>query len=166
MNFKTLTAISAVVGAGLALSACFGPAVSNPYGDNAGDVWSGYQTARSGVRSMQDDDFSNPAMPVVDTAAEAWDTPAGAANKSCADCHGAVDDAKGGMTGVAMKGVSAKYPIFDEVTKKPINVELRINRCRTEGQKAKAYKYESDDMQGMTGSDRHAVARYAARHHG
>ncbi len=151
MNIKTLSAISAVIGSGLLLSACFGPAVSNPYGDAPGDVWSGYQTARDGVRSMQDDDFANPGMPVVDAAAEIWDTPAGEANKSCADCHGAVDDASGGSTGIPMKGVGARYPIFDEVTQKPINVELRINRCRTENQKAEPFKYESEAMLGMTG---------------
>ena len=150
MNFKTLTAIAAVVGGSFILNAC-GPAVSNPYGDNKGDVWSGYETARSGVRSMQDDDFANPGMPVVDAAAEAYDMVEGEAGKSCASCHGAPDDASGGSIGVPMKGVSAKYPIFDEVTQKPINVELRINRCREQGMKAKPYKYESEAMLGMTG---------------
>lgn len=150
MNFKTLTAIAAVVGGSFVLSAC-GPAVSNPYGDNKGDVWSGYETARSGVRSMQDDDFGNPAMPVVDASAEQWDTVEGDAGESCASCHGAPDDASGGSTGIPMKGVSAKYPIFDEVTQKPINVELRINRCREEAMKAKPFKYESEAMLGMNG---------------
>ena len=96
MKFKTLTAIAAVLGGSLVLSACFGPAVSNPYGDNEGDVWSGYETARKGVRSMQDDDFENPGMPVVDAAAEMWDTPDGESGASCASCHGAPDDASGG----------------------------------------------------------------------
>jgi len=150
MKFKTLTAIAAVLGGSLVLSACFGPAVSNPYGDNKGDVWSGYETARSGVRSMQDDDFENPGMPVVDAAAEMWDAADGADGASCASCHGAPDDASGGSTGIPMKGVGARYPIFDEATKQPINVELRINRCRTENQKAKAFKYESEAMLGMT----------------
>ena len=151
MKFKTLTALAAVLGAGLALGACVvgsNNQAPNPYGT---DVWSGYKTATPETQAMQDDDFANPGMPVVDSAAEKWNKADGEANKSCADCHGAVDDAKGGSVGVPMKGVAAKYPIYDEATKKPINVELRINRCRTEGQKAKEYKYESDDMQGMTG---------------
>jgi len=150
MKFKTLTAVAAVLGAGLVLGACTETTMPNPYGDNEGDVWSGYETARSGVRSMQDDDFENPGMPVVDAAAEQWNKADGEANTSCADCHGAVDDAAGGKVGVPMKGVGARYPVFDEVTQKPINVELRINRCRTDNQKAKPFKYESEAMLGMT----------------
>lgn len=151
MKYKTLTAIAAVVGAGLALSACIAGSnnqAPNPYGS---DVWSGYKTATPETQAMQDDDFANPGMPVVDSAAELWSKPAGEANKSCADCHGAVDDAKGGPVGVPMKGVAARYPVFDEVTQKPINVELRINRCRKEAQKADEFKYESPQMLGMNG---------------
>ena len=146
MNFTKLSVL-AVMGASLVLSACTTEA-PNPYGK---DVWSGYKTARDGVRAMQDDDFENPGMPWVDAAAEIYNTADGEAGKSCADCHGAPDDASGGALGIPMKGVGARYPIFDEATQKPINIELRINRCREEQQKAKPFKYESDAMLGMTG---------------
>jgi len=149
MNFKTITAAVAIAGAGLAIVACQPTAYQpNPYGN---DVWSGYKTATLETRAMQDDDFANPGMPWVDGAAELYDTPAGETKLSCADCHGAPDDETGGKVGVPMKGVGARYPVFDEATQKPINVELRINRCRTEKQKAKEFKYESDAMLGMTG---------------
>lgn len=155
MNFKTITAAVAVLGAGLALSACNGAnttaavdQVPNPYGDN---VWSGYQTARSGVRAMQDDDFENPGMPVYDAAEELYNADDGVAGVSCADCHGAVDDATGGRSGIPMKGVAATYPAYDVEDHKPINIELRINKCRTKYQQAKPFKYESDAMLGMTG---------------
>jgi len=153
MNFKTITAAVAVIGAGLALAACNGASttaeqVPNPYGS---DIWSGYKTATVETRAMQDDDFENPGMPVYDAAEGLYNAPDGKAGVSCADCHGAVDDAKGGRKGLPMKGVSAKYPVYDAEDNKPINVELRINKCRTKYQQAKPYKYESDAMLGMTG---------------
>ena len=43
-----------------------------------------------------------------------------------------------------MKGVAAVYPKLDEGLGKPINLEQRINMCRTENMKAEAWKYESD----------------------
>lgn len=133
---KKLTGVFMAAGASLLLSACLGG------NDNAG-AKSGYFWATPETQAMQDDDFSNPGYPTVDAAAEAWDTVEGTAGKSCVSCHG--DAAE------SMKTVGARYPIFDEVTKKPINVELRINRCREENMGAKAYKYESPQMLGMTG---------------
>lgn len=150
MKIKATKVMAVILGAGFVV-ACAATTMPNPYGNEPGDVWSGYQTAREGVRAMNDDDFENPGMPYVDAAAEIYSTPAGEANKSCADCHGAPDDASGGAMGIPMKGVGARYPVYDEVTQKPINVELRINRCRTENQKAEPFKYESDEMLGMTG---------------
>jgi len=155
MNFKTITAAVAVVGAGLALAACQAGTnnanyIPNPYDTMEGGIWSGYETARAGVRAMQDDDFENPTMSYVDLAAELYNADAGEAGLSCADCHGAPDDAAGGKFAIPMKGVGANYPAYDAEDHKPINVELRINKCRTKYQKAKPFKYESDEMLGMT----------------
>lgn len=150
MKINTTKLAAVILGAGFVV-ACAATTMPNPYGDEPGDVWSGYETATPETRAMQDDDFENPTMPYVDAAAEIYSTPAGEANKSCADCHGAPDDASGGPTGIPMKGVYARYPVYDEKTQKPINVELRINRCREENQKAQPFKYESDELLGMTG---------------
>ena len=158
MNFKTITAAVAVVGAGLALAACTADGnktaanqMPNPYDSMEGGVWSGYKTATAETRAMQDDDFENPAMPYVDAALDLYNTEAGVAGVSCADCHGEVDDETGGRFGIPMKGVGATYPTYDVEDHKPINTELRINKCRTKYQKAKPFKYESDEMLGMTG---------------
>ncbi len=158
MTFKTLTSVVVVLGGGILLAACTtkttstadAVSVPSPYGDAPGDVWSGYKTSLKSTQAMQDDDFENPAMTYVDAAAELYNKRVGKANKSCADCHGAPNDPKGGSLGIPMIGVGAKYPVYDAQTKKPINIELRVNRCRTKYQKAKAFKYESDDMLGMT----------------
>lgn len=133
MNNKIKGVVMAV-GAGALLAACTGD--SNP------DAKSGYFWATPETQEMQDDDFSNPGYPTVDEAAEAWEMVDGTAGKSCASCHGDAEE--------SMKGVGARYPIYDEVTKKPINIELRINRCREENMGAKPYKYESKAMLGMT----------------
>ncbi|MCR4378154.1 MAG: sulfur oxidation c-type cytochrome SoxA [Rhodospirillales bacterium] len=151
MKIKTVTTIAVILGASFTLAACNMKSTSeapNPYGK---EVRSGYSYATPETQAMQDDDFSNPGMPLVDTAAGMWNKPAGEAKKSCADCHGAVDDAKGGPVGIPMKGVSAKYPAYDEATQKPMNLELRIMKCQTENQKAEAFKYDSKPLVGMTG---------------
>lgn len=149
MSFKTITTTIAMFGAGVVLAACQMGSVQapNPYGS---DIWSGFETATPETRAMQEDDFANPGMPVVDSAVALYNKKDGESAVSCAECHGAVDDPKGGAKGIPMKGVAARYPVLDADTKKPINVELRINKCRTKYQKAKEYKYESDEMLGMT----------------
>lgn len=130
-----MTGIIMTVGAGALLAAC-------TLGDSNPGVRSGYSWATPETQAMQDDDFSNPGYPVVDAAEEAWGTVNGTAGKSCASCHNDAAD--------SMKTVGNTYPIYDEVTKNPINIELRINRCLTDNMGAKAYKYESQEMLGMT----------------
>lgn len=115
-----------------------------------GDLRSGYTYAEPETRTMQDDDFENPAMLALDYGAELWSTKDGDANKSCADCHGDAAD--------SMKGVGARYPAFYEPWGKPINIELRINECRKNNMQAKPYKYESNEMLGMT-----AFVKYQSR---
>ena len=66
----------------------------------------------------------------------------GKEGKSCKSCHG--DAAK------SMKGVGARYPVYYERWKKMINVENRINLCREKFMKAKLWKYDSNQMLGMT----------------
>ena len=102
---------------------------------------SGYAYAEPETRAMQDDDFSNPAMLVADYGGELWLMADGDSGKSCQDCHGDPD---------SMKGVKTRYPAYYEPWGKMINLELRINECRSDNQKAKPWKYESKEMVGMT----------------
>ncbi len=108
----------------------------------AGDKRSGYTYAEPETRAMQDDDFENPGFLWVDQAAETWNEVDGAAGKSCASCHGDVEE--------SMKGVGARYPVYDEQVGKLVNVEQRINMCRTEQMQAEPWKWESDPLLGMT----------------
>ena len=103
---------------------------------------SGYLDMGRETRAMQDDDATNPAMLWVLDGEALWNRKAGAAGKACADCHG--EAAK------SMKGVAARYPVFNDVYKKPINLEQRINACRVEQQQAAPFVYESRDLLAMT----------------
>ncbi len=106
------------------------------------DRRSGYTYMTDETRIMQDDMLQNPATLWLDRGEGLWTKADGEGKKSCANCH---NDAK-----TAMKGVATKYPVYNEKLGKMENIEQRINRCRTENMKAKEWKWESDDMLGMT----------------
>jgi sulfur-oxidizing protein SoxA len=94
------------------------------------------------TRAMQNDDTANPAMLVVLDGETLWNTKAGAANKSCADCHG--DAAK------SMKGVAARYPAFAAELGRPIDLEQQINLSRATDQKAEPLAFESKELLALT----------------
>jgi sulfur-oxidizing protein SoxA len=106
------------------------------------EIFSGYYITTKETRAMQDDDFDNPGMMLLEQAESEWSKVEGQAGKSCKSCH---NDYK-----KSMKGVFARYPVYYDPWKKPINMEQRINECRKKYMKAKPYKYESSKMQGMT----------------
>jgi sulfur-oxidizing protein SoxA len=99
---------------------------------------SGYEFMGRETRAMQDDDTTNPGMLWVLDGEALWTRKEGAAGKSCADCHG---DAR-----TSMKGVAARYPAFDAARGRPIDLEQRINVCRTERQNATPLPFESKDL--------------------
>ena len=49
-----------------------------------------------------------------------------------------------------MKDVGAKYPKWDAASGKPINVELQINKCRTEQMGAEAYEFDKGGQVPLT----------------
>ncbi len=102
---------------------------------------SGYQDMGEALQKMQDDDTANPGMLFVQLGEQLFSKPVGAANKSCADCHG----------GGGMKGVAARYPaIPKDATGKdvgrPVDLEGRINLCRTASQQAESLASESREL--------------------
>lgn len=107
----------------------------------------GYTYAGPDSRAMQDDDFDNPGFLWIERGEEMWDTAEGGAGKACADCHG--DAAE------SMAGVGARYPVYAPERGKLINLEQRINQCRTERMQADAWKWESEPLLSMTAFVRH-----------
>ena len=106
------------------------------------DLQSGYDFAGADIRALQDDELANPGMLWVEQGADLWREAVGIRSRSCADCH---DDAGDGMTGVA-----ARYPAYHRAVGRMLNLEQRINLCRTEQQGAPALAYESEDLLALT----------------
>jgi sulfur-oxidizing protein SoxA len=103
---------------------------------------SGYDLASPEIRAMQDDDTANPGMLWVLQGETLWAERIGAAGRSCADCHG---DARN-----SMKGVAARYPAFDATLARLLDLEQRINRCRTEHQISEPLPWESGDLLALS----------------
>ena len=106
------------------------------------DRRSDYETMGPQTRAMQDDDTANPGMLGVLDGEALWNRRDGAAAKSCADCH---NDARS-----SMKGVAARYPAYSPALGRPIDLEARINQCRTDQQKATPLRFESKELLGLT----------------
>jgi L-cysteine S-thiosulfotransferase len=94
---------------------------------------SGYEFMSRETRAMQDDDKTGPAVLWLLEGEELW-------GKNCAGCHGIEK----------MRGVAARYPVFDSSLKRLLNLDQRINLCRTERQKAPAFPYESRELLALS----------------
>jgi sulfur-oxidizing protein SoxA len=103
---------------------------------------SGYSFMTPDTRAMQDDDTANPGMLWVLDGEALWKRKTGSADKACADCH---NDAR-----TSMKGVAARYPAFNKTLGRPVDLEQRINLCRTDHQQASPLPYESRDLLALT----------------
>lgn len=100
---------------------------------------SGYQDMSPPVRAMQDDDSANPAMLWVQEGEALWSKPSGAAAFACATCH-----ADG------MKGVAARYPAYAPALARPVDLQGRIELCRTLHQKGPAFGAESRELLALS----------------
>ena len=113
-----------------------------PEGHPFDEVLSGWLFREAETRAAEADSFANPGMLAVERGQEVWNTVEGTAGKSCASCH---NDAS-----VTMKDVGAHFPKWDAKAKKPINIELQIDKCRTENMGAEAYKFDAADQVALT----------------
>jgi sulfur-oxidizing protein SoxA len=103
---------------------------------------SGFSFMTPDTQAIQNDDTANPGMLWVLDGEALWNGKAGAAEKACADCH---HDAS-----ASMKGVAARYPAFDKALGRPVNLEQRVNLCRTQQQQATPLPYESRELLALT----------------
>lgn len=121
--------------------------VKPPEGSPLDELISGYWFRADETRAMQDDEFENPGLLMVERGAELWDVVDGTAGKSCASCHN--DAAE------TMKGVATHFPKWNEKLGKPVNLEQQINLCRTGNMQAEAWTYEAEPLVAMTTFVRH-----------
>ena len=104
----------------------------------AEELQSGYAFLTAETQALQADEFANPGLLWVDRGdalfhAATEDTPA------CASCHQA-----------GLRGVATRYPAIDPKTGKLLNLEGRINQCRTTQQSLPVLEYESDELLALT----------------
>jgi sulfur-oxidizing protein SoxA len=92
------------------------------------------------VQALQADDAANPGMLWVQRGGELWT--AAAPGGSCASCH---RDAP-----ASMRGVAARYPAFDKSSGDVVDLEARINACRTQRQRASAWPRDAEDLLALT----------------
>lgn len=102
------------------------------------DIRSGYAFLTPETQHLQDDRFENPGYLWVDRGAALFEA-SDASMPACASCH-----SKG------LVGVAASYPAIDETSGELLNLEGRINQCRTTHQGEDAYEYESDELLALT----------------
>ena len=105
------------------------------------EVTSGYTFLQPETQALQDDDFENPGYLWVDKGAALFHAPAGN-QPACASCHTQEER--------PLQGAAAHYPAIDSETGKLVNLEARINLCRTRHQDLEPLTYESDDLLGLT----------------
>ena len=107
----------------------------------AGEQRSGREDASPETRAMQDDDAANPAFLWVRQGEALWSEPAGASRLSCAGCHG---EGEG-----ALRGVAARYPVFDARRGRLVTLEDRINLCRVEKMGASVLAWDDERLIGL-----------------
>ena len=107
----------------------------------ASEMRSGREFVSAATRAQQDDLTVNPGMLWVEQGEKLWREPAGPAERSCASCHG--EEA-------SMRGVAARYPLYDSSLQRLLNLEGRIQRCRVEHQKGTPLAYESAELLAFT----------------
>jgi sulfur-oxidizing protein SoxA len=134
MNRMRWVATAAVLLAGLA--------APHAQGLRPGDLRSGFEDMSRENQALQRDDTANPGMLWVQEGETLWSRKAGAANRSCADCHGEAP--------VSMRGVAARYPAFDEQTSRPVDLQGRVNLCRTRHQAAPVLAHEGQELLALT----------------
>jgi len=105
-------------------------------------IYSGWRFRTDETQAVQMDDFDNPAMIFVESAAEAWDTVDGTEGKSCSSCHNDVE---------SLAGVRAVYPKWNETVGEVRTLEMQVNDCRENRMGAEKLKYTGGQMAAMVG---------------
>lgn len=113
-----------------------------PEGHPFDEVLSGWLYREKETRALEADSFANSGMLGVEEGAQLWQTVVGTEGKSCQTCHG--DAAE------SMKGVGAHYPKWDAAAGRPIDIELMINKCRTERMGAEALDFDKGGQKELT----------------
>ncbi|MGY2052465.1 sulfur oxidation c-type cytochrome SoxA [Methylobacterium sp. JK268] len=106
-----------------------------------GERRSGFDQMTPELRAMQRDEAANPGQLWVADGVEAWTTAPATGRPSCAGCHGDL---------AGLRGVAARYPAFDAQAGRPLDLESRIDLCRTRHQGEASLPPESRLLLALT----------------
>lgn len=101
---------------------------------------SGFADMGEATQAMQREDAANPAMLWVQDGQQLWAQAPSAQSKACVACHGEV---------ASLRGVAARYPAWDALLQRPVNLGSRINLCRQRHQGQPAWPTEHDALLGL-----------------
>ena len=102
---------------------------------------SGFEFMGPTTQALQRDDGANPGMLWVGDGEDLWNRSEGVIAPSCASCHG---DAR-----QSMRGVATRYPAYDPIEQRPLDLGARIQACRQRHQGAPPYEAESRELLGL-----------------
>ena len=105
------------------------------------EIWSGYHYQSEETRKQQDDDAANPGLEYFRTGKQLWKEVSGTKKKSCDSCHGKAAN--------SMRR-AARFPVYYPLSKKPLNIEGRINMCREKFMGAEIWPADSKELLAMT----------------
>jgi sulfur-oxidizing protein SoxA len=103
---------------------------------------SGFAFMSPQTQAMQDDDSLNPGLLWVKEGDGLWRRPEGPGQKSCETCHA--------QAAMSMRGVATRYPAWDRIERRPIDLAQRINLCRTRHQLTTPLAAEGADLLALT----------------
>lgn len=92
------------------------------------------------LRALQDDPSRHPGWLWIDTGEALWRAAPAGGRPSCQGCHGDI---------AGMRGVATRYPQVAQ-TGDLLNLEGRIENCRSRHQQAPAFGYESEALLSLT----------------
>lgn len=106
----------------------------------AGEVRAPVTFLSPDLRALQDDPSRHPGWLWIDTGEALWRAAPAGGRPSCQGCHGDI---------TGMRGVATHYPQVAQ-TGDLLNLEGRIESCRSGHQQAPAFGYESEALLSLT----------------
>lgn len=106
----------------------------------AGDVRAPATFLSPELRALQEDASRHPGWLWVDEGEVLWKAAPASGRASCQGCHADI---------AGMRGVAARYPLVAS-DGALLNLEGRIERCRTQNQAEPAFGYESEALLSLT----------------
>jgi len=104
------------------------------------DIASGFEFITAESQALQEDAFSNPGYLWVETGQTLFET--SKQSRACQSCHTDPEE--------EFKTSPLSYPKIDQASGKLINLEGRINLCRSENQNLPPLDYESEKLLALT----------------